>query len=356
VVVVATSTVITATVTVFTNSLGRAVGTSTSIQVLPSTTSAITWDFSGVILTYPTIYAAYATFSRVSVSLVGTVCTTSTLSLALPTPTVWRPLIVVESTIRDASKVEPTVVSYLNSLPEVTSQLGGPIGSACDPIAGSGNTKSTSSLGTTLSVFPVPDVGVTKTITEPDKAQLLTVAPISADPSPVASAPQPPPSSPAPLPPPPPSSAAPSPPADSSNIPLPISSATPQPGSQAPEPSSVPLPSASSPPSPSGASPESSRADSASQVQSSPPPPSSSPRQSSPEAPSPPSGVPSSASPPPPVSVGRSTTTPRTISGGTTSAPQSSSSVVPFTGAGALPTGNIAGWLVGAAGLGLGLL
>jgi hypothetical protein len=368
-VVTATVTVTTATVTITTNSLGRAIGTGTSIRVLPTATSEITWNFSGVPLTYPTVYAAYATFSRVSISPVGTSCQTLILSLALPTPTVWRPLIVVESTISDPSKVEPTVVSYLNSLPTVTSQLGGPIGgNACDPIVGPvEEDTSSSTLGTNTVLVSVPAVSETSTVYAEAQLGVVNPGPITSE-SPPAPSPQPPVSNPAPPPPssavpsppsPPPSSAAPSPPPPSSNTPLPMSSSTPQPSSQAPEPSSVPPPSESPPPTPSPSSvlSESSRADSASPVQSSPPPPLSSlPEQSSPSSPSPPLSVPSSASPPLPISVGRSTTTPRTLSDGSTSPPQSSSSVVPFTGGGALPTGNIAGWLVGAAGLGLGLL
>jgi hypothetical protein len=351
-VTVATVYVPTVTLDITTNNAGGVVGTSLYTQALPSTTSAITWDFRGVTLTWPTVYAAYATFNRLSVSAVENVCRTATLSLALPTPTVWRPLVVVESDIPNPALVAPTVVSYLNTLPTVLSQLGGPIGSnACDPIVGPvGDDPSTKTLGVTTSVESVAAVGSTSVryVAQADRA---TPAPITSD-SPPSASPQPPASSAAPSPPPS-SAASPSPPAPPSNTPIPSPSATLQPSGQASVPSSAPSP---PPPPPSSSAPrESSRADSASQVPS-PPAPSSLPEPSSDAPSSPPPVVPSSASPPPPVTVGRSTTTSKTLSDGTASAPRPSSSYSsPYTGAAAIPTGNIAGWLVGAAGLGLGL-
>lgn len=349
-IVVSTVTVPTVTLEISTDDSGIVRSTGLYTRPLPVTTSsAITWEFSGVPLTYPTVYAAYATFNRVSVSPVDNVCQTSVLSLALPTPTDWPPLIIVESLIPTPTLVAPRVVSYLNTLPTVIAQLGGPIGAnACDPIAGPLVTSATNTLGSIVSVTSVPAVSETATITV--KAQLDTLPSESAAPLPPSATPLPPASSAAPPPP--------------SETPLPPpSSATPQPSSEvslqssAIVPSSVPSP---PPPSPSSASPESSRADSASQVPSAPAssvaPPESSVAPVPPPSEVPSSGVPSSVAPPPPVTPSRSTTSSRTTLDGTASGPAASSSFSYFTGAAALPTGNVVGWLVGAAGVGLGLI
>jgi len=348
-IIVSTVTVPTVTLEISTDDSGTVRSTGLYTRPLPVTTSSdITWEFSGVPLTYPTVYAAYATFNRLSVSPVDNVCQTSVISLALPTPTDWPPLIVVESLIPTPTLVAPRVVSYLNTLPTVLAQLGGPIGAnACDPIAGPLVTSATNTLGSIVSVTSVPAVSETATITV--KAQLDTLPSESAAPLPPSAAPLPPASSAAPPP---------------SETPLPQpSSAAPQPSSEISLQSSTIVPSSvlsPPPPPPSSASPESSRADSASQVPSAPAsslaPPESSAAPVPPPSEVPSSGVPSSAAPPPPVTPSRSTTSSRTTLDGTASGPAASSSFSYFTGAAALPTGNVVGWLVGAAGVGLGLI
>jgi hypothetical protein len=352
-VVVSTVLVPTVTLEITTDASGNVRSTGLYTRPLPATTSsAITWEFSGVPLTYPTVYAAYATFNRVSISAVDNVCQTSVLSLALPTPTDWPPLIIVESLIPTPTLVAPRVVSYLNTLPTVTAQLGGPIGAnACDPIVGPPTEEETTSLGMTTFVSSVAAVGRTATSFV---AQLDSLPSEPAAPLPPSATLQPPASSAAPSRPPPP---------PPSETPLPPSpSATPQPSSEVSQSSAIAAPSVSSPPppSPSSAAPESSRADSASQVPSAPASPLAPPESSA--APVPPpyevssSVVPSSAAPPPPVTPSRSTTSSRTSLDGTASGPAASSSFSFFTGAAALPTGNVVGWLVGAAGVGLGLI
>jgi hypothetical protein len=351
-VVVSTVLVPTVTLEITTDASGNVRSTGLYTRPLPATTSsAITWEFSGVPLTYPTVYAAYATFNRVSISAVDNVCQTSVLSLALPTPTDWPPLIIVESLIPTPTLVAPRVVSYLNTVPTVTAQLGGPIGAnACDPIVGPPTEEETTSLGMTTFVSSVAAVGRTATSFV---AQLDSLPSEPAAPLPPSATLQPPASSAAPSRPPPPPSETPLPPSPS---------ATPQPSSEVSQSSAIAAPSVSSPPppSPSSAAPESSRADSASQVPSAPASPLAPPESSA--APVPPpyevssSVVPSSAAPPPPVTPSRSTTSSRTSLDGTASGPAASSSFSFFTGAAALPTGNVVGWLVGAAGVGLGLI
>jgi hypothetical protein len=353
-IVVSTVYVPTVTLDYSTDAAGNVASTRLYTQPLPaSTTSDITWEFSGVPLTWPTVYAAYATFNRVSVSPVGNTCRTSILSLALPTPTSWQPLIIEETNIPNPALVAPRVTSYLNTLPTVIAQLGGPIGgNACDPIVGPPSAEGTDSLGMRTVVSTAAIAG---TSTRYVAAQAAVSQPPLSEPPPSQAPPTSATPSPSPPPPPPPpsqSSAAPSsPPPSPSNTPIPSpSSATPVPSpstppqlsSEVPASSSiVPLP--SSPPSVSSVYSESSRADSASQV--------------SPPAPISPSyGQSSVASPPPPVTPSRSTTSSQTSVDGTSSAPRSSFSGTLYTGAAVLPTGKIAGWLVGAAGLGLGLM
>lgn len=307
-VVVSTAYVPTVSLDVYTDSAGRTVRTSlyTVPVPTPATTSTITWQFSNVALTWPTVYAAYVTFSHFSVTPLAAACATSTYSLTLSSPTNFSPLIVPTSLIPDPNIVATQVVDYLNTQPTVIAQLGRPIGAgACDPLLSTAQSSSTKSLGTQSIVTTVAQVGATGTRTLAEAANLPSQAPVP-DPPSVTPSPPPP---------------APTPPASSSNAPVPTPSAAPQPSSSAPVASSAPP----SPP------PESSRADSASQV---PPPPS----------PSPP--------PPPSPITSRGTTTSRN---GTVSAPLPSS-ISEFTGAAALPTGQLVGWLVGAAGLGLGLM
>ncbi|KAF1921483.1 hypothetical protein BDU57DRAFT_535136 [Ampelomyces quisqualis] len=350
-VVVSTTYVPTVTLDFFTNTAGSIIGTSLYTQALPtSASSAIVWDFLGVPLTWPTTYAAYATFNRFSVTPLPSACQTSNLSLALPSPTIWKPLVVVESEIPNPTLVAPTIIEYLNTLETVRAQLGGPIdGVACDPVVGPPGEDSTKSLGMQTSVATAPLVGATATrfvaraepVLETSSPVANSTPPLPPQPPQTSAAPSlpPPPPSNTPLPPsqPPQTNAVPSlPPPPLSNTPLPPPpSATPQPSSPAPIPSRTLSPATSVPPAsilPSG----SSRADSVSQV------------------PSPSRPVLSSVSLPPPILPSRSTTSSRISPNG--SALLSSSSLPVFTGAAVLPTGEIIGWLVGAAGLGLGLL
>jgi len=154
----------------------------------------LTWEYSGVPLTYPTLYAAYETFSRISVEPVGTVCISSTLTLALPSPTAYEPLIVFYSDIPNTDFVAPTVVSYLNSLETVTQQLGQTIGAgACDPLSQAPLNNPVSSRGTTTMLLTRSTIGtVTKTVAEgvplpTSVAQLSDMLPPSSAPQPSSS-------------------------------------------------------------------------------------------------------------------------------------------------------------------------
>jgi len=119
---------------------GRSLSQSLYTAPLPAPTQTITWEYEGVVLTYPTVYAAYRTFSAFSVRAIATECVTSTSILKLPQPTEVSKLVLDESSISNPEVVPPAVVSYLNAQPTVLEQLGRPIGAgACDPIVGSIN-------------------------------------------------------------------------------------------------------------------------------------------------------------------------------------------------------------------------
>ncbi|KAH9871217.1 hypothetical protein IAQ61_005396 [Plenodomus lingam] len=150
VVVVSTVKVPVVTLFITTNPDGIPVSSSLFTSVIPPDPT-LTWDYSGITLTYPTTYAVYETFSHISVEPVGTVCLGSTLTLALPSPTNYEPLIVVYDQIPNPDFVAPTVVEYLNGLATVTEQLGSTIGTgACDPNAKATDKTSTSSRVTTM--------------------------------------------------------------------------------------------------------------------------------------------------------------------------------------------------------------
>lgn len=172
------------------NTAGSSVSSSLFTSVIPPDPT-LTWEYSGVPLTYPTVYAAYETFSHISVKPVGTACVSSTLTLALPSPTVYEPLIVVYSDIPDTDFVAPTVVSYLNSLETVTQQLGQTIGpGACDPLSPAQIDDSDPSRGTTTVLVSRSSVGtVTQTIYQ--GVQEPTLVERLSDMLPSSSAPQP---------------------------------------------------------------------------------------------------------------------------------------------------------------------
>ncbi|KAI8931997.1 hypothetical protein NX059_010893 [Plenodomus lindquistii] len=293
-VVVSTITLPVVTLFVTTESGGIVVGSSLlTNEIAPDPT--LTWDYSGVPLTYPTTYVAYETFSHISIEPIGTVCVSSTLTLALPSPTNYEPLIVDLSDVPNTATVAPTVVAYLNNLPTVIQQLGETIGAgACDPNATpTANTGSSTRGRTTI----LQTRGAVGTITSTVKADTLPTSAVAI-----------------------------------SQV-LPISSAA--------EPSSAPPP-APLPPAPSSSSVP-------------PPTPSSSPPQS-PVVPESSLEIPSSSSSVTPIisslTSSRSTTN---AANGESSAALSSTSTFDFTGGAAIPTGQIAGLLLGAAGLGLGL-
>ena len=173
-VVVATTTLPLVTVDVYTDDAGNGVSSITRTNSLPPSTPTITWDFSGVVLTWPTVYAAYATFSRISVEAIGSQCTSKTVSLNLPSPTDYTSLIIPENEIPNPSYVAPTVVEYLNSLPTVLAQLGGPIRKACDPIVGSLGEDNTESLGDITAAYTVFEPDATRTNSAPTAEAVVT--------------------------------------------------------------------------------------------------------------------------------------------------------------------------------------
>ncbi|KAF2259383.1 hypothetical protein CC78DRAFT_71073 [Lojkania enalia] len=162
--------------------------TTTTTREAPST--ALTWVYQSVTLTYPTVYAAYEEFSYISIEPIATTCVTQTLSLTLPAPTDYAPLIIPTIAIPNPESAPPQLVDYLNSVPTVTEQLEGPIGtSACDPIVGSTRSPDTTTLPDVILVTSVPQLEGTTTITHAE-----------ADTEPTSEAPPPPPPSSTPTP------------------------------------------------------------------------------------------------------------------------------------------------------------
>ncbi|OCK87545.1 uncharacterized protein K441DRAFT_355357 [Cenococcum geophilum 1.58] len=180
---------------------------------ISSATSAITWTFNSVVLTYPTTYVAYIDFSHIFVVPVSTGCLTATEKLVLPSPTDFAPLIFPSASVSESGKPPSTLISYLNSLPTVLVQLSGtPIGSSCDPIVGGTTTAQVASTAVgVVSVTSVPAIdAVTSThysLAQEDTGNLApplgTSTPAPPPPSSTAALPQsfaPPSSSPAPAP------------------------------------------------------------------------------------------------------------------------------------------------------------
>lgn len=163
--------------------------------------------------TYPTTYVAYIDFSHIFVVPVSTGCLTATEKLVLPSPTDFAPLIFPSASVSESGKPPSTLISYLNSLPTVLVQLSGtPIGSSCDPIVGGTTTAQVASTAVgVVSVTSVPAIdAVTSThysLAQEDTGNLApplgTSTPAPPPPSSTAALPQsfaPPSSSPAPAP------------------------------------------------------------------------------------------------------------------------------------------------------------
>jgi len=163
--------------------------------------------------TYPTTYVAYIDFSHIFAVPVSTGCLTATEKLVLPSPTDFAPLIFPSASVSESGKPPSTLISYLNSLPTVLVQLSStPIGSSCDPIVGGTTTAQVASAAVgVVSVTSVPAIdAVTAThysLAQEDTGNpappLGTSTPAPPPPSSTAALPQsftPPSSSPAPAP------------------------------------------------------------------------------------------------------------------------------------------------------------
>ena len=128
-------------ITVFSNGTTATSTSTRQLAVLPEQTaaSAVTWEFSGVPLTWPTTYLAYTGFFHdfIPFQTVTSVCTTTSESLALPTPTDWASLIFPADQTPGPNLPPIALINYLNAQPVVLAQLSGtPIGQSCDPVAG----------------------------------------------------------------------------------------------------------------------------------------------------------------------------------------------------------------------------
>jgi len=105
------------------------------------TPEPITWEYNGVILTYPTTYLLYTEFSHAFLatteSTLATTCPTASDSLTLPSPTNYAPLIFPQQETPGPNLPPSALISYLNGQETVLVQLSGtPIGSSCDPVGG----------------------------------------------------------------------------------------------------------------------------------------------------------------------------------------------------------------------------
>jgi hypothetical protein len=129
-------------VTVFSNGTTASITSTRQLAVLPQQTAApppVTWEFSGVPLTWPTTYLAYTGFFHhfIPFQVVTSVCTTTSESLTLPIPTDWPNLIYRADQTPGPNLPPAALIDYLNAQPTVLEQLSGtPIGESCDPIAG----------------------------------------------------------------------------------------------------------------------------------------------------------------------------------------------------------------------------
>jgi hypothetical protein len=104
-----------------------------------ATTSELTWEFSGVALTWPTVYLAYTDFSRLYLAPESStsVCSSTSSQLVLPAPTDFENLIYPASETPGPSLPPAALIDYLNAQPTIIAQLSGStIGQSCDPIAG----------------------------------------------------------------------------------------------------------------------------------------------------------------------------------------------------------------------------
>jgi hypothetical protein len=163
-VIVSTTYLPTAILDIYTDYAGREISQSLYTVPLSVPTPTLTWEYKGVTLTYPTVYAAYQTFHHIKVTSTTKVCVRSSATLILPSPTNYASLILPESAIPNPAFVPPVVVYYLNAQPTIIEQLGRSIGpGACDPIVGSPVTGDTSSLQPTTYVETHSSVGFTQT-------------------------------------------------------------------------------------------------------------------------------------------------------------------------------------------------
>jgi len=121
-------------VIIFSNGTTETTTSTRILTVLPTTTSAITFEYSGVPLTWPTTYLAYTAFLH---ETVNSVCQASVTALTLPTPTDWADLIYPANDTPGPSLPPSALINFLNEQPTIIAQLSGtPIGQSCDPIVG----------------------------------------------------------------------------------------------------------------------------------------------------------------------------------------------------------------------------
>ena len=128
-------------VTVFSNGTTATSTSTRQLAVLPqqTATSSITWQFSGVPLTWPTTYLAYTAFFHdfIHSQSVTTDCSTTSTTLVLATPTNFATLIFPADETPGPNLPPAALIDNLNAQPVVLAQLGGtPIGQSCDPIVG----------------------------------------------------------------------------------------------------------------------------------------------------------------------------------------------------------------------------
>jgi hypothetical protein len=127
----------------------------------------LTWEFEGLVLTYPTTYVAYTSFEHISVStnVFAQTCASATAPLTLGNPTPWASLVFPTSDVLPGLHLPTALVNYLDSNPTVISELGGTIASNCDPQQSGTATPAAAPTGTTTVASAVGTLSLRATST-----------------------------------------------------------------------------------------------------------------------------------------------------------------------------------------------
>ncbi|KAF2843328.1 hypothetical protein M501DRAFT_79002 [Patellaria atrata CBS 101060] len=97
--------------------------TSTKVVTVPNlVTTPLTWEYKGVVLTYPNTYLAYTKFYHAYPVQEDGSCTVTSTALRLPTPVAYENF-VYGNVSNDEAPIE--LIDYLSGIPQVMAQLSG---------------------------------------------------------------------------------------------------------------------------------------------------------------------------------------------------------------------------------------